>query len=287
MKILVTGATGRLGSKVVKALMERVPVNELAVSVRNPEKAAALQAEGVEVRHGNFDQPESLDIAFAGIDRLLIISTDSENELKARQHINAVDAAKRAGVPYIAYTSMANAAESRNRLAPPHHKTEQAVLAAGIPYTLLRNNCYLENELSSIQGAVAGAPWITSAGEGKAGWAPQEDFAEAAANVLTGEGHENKTYELSGPLLTMQGLVQELEEVLEKEIPLKKVDDETFEHILKEYGLPDPVISLVTGIQHDIRQGTMEVENSDFEKVLGRSVTPMRDALNNLVKVQA
>lgn len=113
MKILVTGATGKLGTKVVETLLKSIPASQLAVSVRNPEKAEGLQARGVEVRHGDFDRPETLDSAFAGIDRLLIISTDGDNETRIRQHTNAIAAAQRAQVGFIAYTSAPNASESK------------------------------------------------------------------------------------------------------------------------------------------------------------------------------
>ncbi len=164
MKILVTGATGKLGTKVVESLLKTVPASELAVSVRNPEKAEALRARGVEVRHGDFDQPETLTSAFAGIDRLLIISADGDNETRIRQHTNAVAAAEQAKVQFIAYTSIANATETTMFLAPPHRATEEAILKTGIPYSFLRNNWYLENESSGIQGVLAGTPWVTSAG---------------------------------------------------------------------------------------------------------------------------
>ncbi len=197
MKMLVTGATGKLGSNVVETLLKSVPASQLAVSVRNPEKAEGLQERGVEVRQGDFDRPETLDSAFAGIDRLLIISADGDNETRIRQHTNAAEAAERAKVGFIAYTSIANAEGSTMFLAPPHVTAEEAILKTGIPYSFLRNNWYLENEASSIQGVLAGAPWVTSAGSGKAGWALRQEYAEAAAAVLSEEGHENTIYELS------------------------------------------------------------------------------------------
>lgn len=140
MKMLVTGATGKLGSKIVETLLKKVPGNQLAVSVRNPEKAEGLRARGVDVRKGDFDYPETLDAAFAGVDRLLIISADGENETRIRQHANAIAAAERAGVKFIAYTSIANAKESENFLAPTHKATEGAIMKTGIPYSFLRNN---------------------------------------------------------------------------------------------------------------------------------------------------
>ncbi|MED4226565.1 SDR family oxidoreductase [Neobacillus cucumis] len=283
MKILVTGATGNLGSKVVDSLLKVIPASDLAVSVRNPEKAEGLRVRGVDVRQGDFDRPETLEHAFKGIDRLLIISADGDNETRIRQHTDAVQAAERAGVKFIAYTSLGNATESKNLMAPPHVATEAAIIETGIPYSFLRNNWYLENEMGSIQGAIAGAPWITSAGEGKVGWALRQDYADAAAAVLVGEGHENTVYELSGPLLTQTELAAALGEVLGKEVPVQQVSDEKYAEIMKGLGLPDFVIPIVVGIQESIRNGSLEVESNDFEKVLGRPITTINEALTQLV----
>ncbi|MFN2746403.1 SDR family oxidoreductase [Bacillus sp. z60-18] len=283
MKMLVTGATGKLGSKIAEKLLETVPVDQLAVSVRNPEKAESLKARGVDVRHGDFDQPETLDAAFKGVDRLLMISADGDNETRIRQHGNAVAAAERAGVQFIAYTSIANARESENFLAPTHKATEEAILKTGIPYSFLRNNWYLENEISSIQGVLAGAPWVTSAGNGKVGWALQQDYADAAAAVLAGDGHENTVYELSGRLLTQDELVSVLSEVLGKEVPLQHVDDAGYAEVMKNAGLPDFLVPMLVDIQKGIREGTLAVESDDFENVLGRPLTPIKEALAQIV----
>ncbi len=287
MKILVTGATGKLGTKVVNTLLKTVPANQLAISVRNPEKAEDFRAKGVDVRQGDFDRPETLDAAFAGIDRILIISADGDNDTRIRQHTNAVEAAARAKVGFIAYTSIANASESKNLMAPPHQATEKAILKTGIPYAFLRNNWYLENEISSIQGVLAGAPWVTSAGSGKVGWALQQDYADAAATVLTGNGHENKTYELSGKPLTQEQLVSALSSVLDKEVPVQQVDDGAYADIMKNVGVPDFVIPILVGIQQGIREGTLDVESTDFEKLLGRPLTPIHEALSQLVRANS
>lgn len=284
MKLLVTGATGKLGTKIVDALLKTVPANKLAVSVRNPEKAEGIKTRGVEVRQGDFDRPETLDTAFKGIDRLLIISADGDNETRIRQHTNAVAAAERAGVKFIVYTGIGNAQESKNMLAPTHKATEEAILKTGIPYSFLRNNWYLENESSSIQGVLAGAPWVTSAGTGKVGWALQQDYAEAAAAVLAGNGHENTIYELSGKLLTQEEFASALSAVLGKEVPVQQVDDASYAEIMKGAGVPEFLIPFLVGIQKDIREGTLEIESSDFEKLLGRPATPLSEGLSQIVK---
>ena len=283
MKLLVTGATGKFGSKVVETLLKTVPASQLAVSVRNPEKAEELRARGVEIRQGDFDHPETLDAAFAGVDRLLLVSADGDNETRIRQHANAVAAAERAGVGFIAYTSLANAQESQNLFAPTHQATEEAILKTGIPYSFLRNNWYLENEISSIQGVLAGAPWVTSAENGKVGWALQQDYAEAAAAVLSGDGHENTIYELSGKVLTQEEIAAALGIVLGKEITVQQVNDATYADIMQGAGVPDFVIPILVEIQRSIRVGSLDVESNDFEKLLGRPATPINEGLSQIV----
>ena len=283
MKILLTGATGKFGSKVIETLLKTVPASQLAVSVRNTEKAEGLRLRGVEVRQGDFDKPETLTSAFEGIDRLLIISADGDNETRIRQHANAVAAANQAKVKFIAYTSLGNANESSLSLAQVHRATEAAILNTGIPYSFLRNNWYLENEIGSIQGVLAGAPWITSAGSGKVGWALQQDYAEAAAAVLSGSGHENTVYELSGKARTQEELAAVLGTVLGKEVTVQQVDEDTYAETMKGAGLPDFVIDILVDIQKAIRGGALDIEKSDFEKLLGRPITPIKQALTQIV----
>lgn len=283
MKILVTGVTGKLGAIVIDTLLETVPASDLAVSVRNPEKAESLRARGVDVRHGDFDQPETLDKAFAGIDRLLIVSTDGDNETRIRQHGAAVAAAQRANVGFIAYTSLGNASENPIFLAPVHRATEEAIKNTGIPYSFLRNNWYLENEISSIQAVLGGAPWLTSAGSGKVGWATRRDYAQAAAAVLAGEGHENTVYELSGKPATQEELASILAGVLGREVPVQQVDDATYASIMGSAGVPEPVVPILVGIQSAIREGALEVESNDFQKLLGRPATPIEEGLRQIV----
>ncbi len=284
MKILVTGATGQFGAKVVEALLASVSSERLIVSVRNPEKANHLRARGVEVRQGDFDQPASLDTAFAGVDRLLIVSTQGDNDTRIRQHLAAVSAAERAGVGFIAYTSVVNAADNPLSLAPVHRATEEAIRKTGIPYSFLRNNWYIENEMGAIQGVLAGAPLVTAAETGKVGWAAREDYAYAAAAVLAGSGHENSIYELSGTPITYEDLTGILEKVLDREVPVQHVDDAAFAAIMGGAGVPEPVVPLLVSIQSAIREGALDVKSNDLQTLLGRPVTPLGDFIHGLVK---
>jgi NAD(P)H dehydrogenase (quinone) len=142
----------------------------------------------------------------------------------------------------------------------------------------------LENEISSIQGVLAGAPWVTSAGNGKVGWALQQDYAEAAATVLSGNGHENTIYELSGKLLSQDELASALSSVLRKEVSVQLVDDATYADIMKGAGVPDFLIPMLVDIQKGIREGTLEIESNDFEKLLGRPATPINEGLTQIFK---
>jgi NAD(P)H dehydrogenase (quinone) len=287
MKILVTGATGKLGSKVVEALLKSLPADQLAVSVRNPEKAEGLRARGVEVRQGDFNKPETLDAAFSGIERLLIIPTSDVqlggDKIRISQHVNAVAAAERANIKFIAFTSATKAEKSNFFLAQAYKATEEAIVETGIPYSFLRNNWYLENEIESIKGAMADAPRITATGDGKVGWAVRQDLAEATANVLTGNGHENTIYELSGKLMDHKDLVSILETVLAKEIPFQQVDDDAYAEIMKGAGVPEAFLPILITTQKGIREGGLEVESNDLEKLLERPAVPMKEALTQIV----
>lgn len=283
MKILVTGATGQFGAKVVETLLKTIPAERLAVSVRDSEKASELRSRGVDVRHGDFDHPATLDTAFKGVDRLLIVSTMGDTETRTRQHLAAVSAAERAGVGFIAYTSIAKADENPLFLAESHRATEEAIRKTGIPYSILRNNWYLENEIGTIQSVLAGAPLVTSAGSGKIGWATREDYAQAAAAVLAGNGHENTVYELSGAPITYGELAEVLAKVLGREVPVQHVDDEAYAEIMSGAGVPEQVVPMLVAFQSGMRKGALDVVSNDLQNLLGRPATPLGDAIRHIV----
>lgn len=283
MKIALTGATGQFGSIVAEALLKTVPAGNLVASVRQPEKAAELQARGVDVRHGDFDQPETLYAAFAGVDRLLIVSADGDNETRVRQHKAAVDAAVRAGVGFIVYTSVADAENSSLFLAPVHRATEVFIRESGIPYAFLRNNWYLENEAGSIQAVKAGAPWLTSAGDGKVGWATRSDYAEAAAVVLAGEDKESVIYELSGAPASQAELAAVVGGVLGQEVAVQQVDDAAYASIMAGAGVPEAVLPIVVAIQGAIRDGALDIKSDDLQKLLNRPLTPLSEGVSQLL----
>ncbi|WP_135556976.1 SDR family oxidoreductase [Paenibacillus cymbidii] len=282
MKLLVTGATGKLGTLVVEALLRQVPASDIAVSVRDPQKAGHWRELGVDVRYGNFNDEASLVSAFAGIDRLLFISTDDLFN-RVSQHKAAIRAARAANVGFIAYTSAPNAAASKLALAKDHRETEAAIRESGIPYAILRNNWYLENEAGTFHAVMNGAPWVSASGTGKVGWATRRDFADAAVSVLTGQGHENKIYELSGQPRTQEELAAIFAEAMQRDVQVVPIDDEAYAGVLKQAGLPEAAIPMFVSIQQNIREGELDIASDDLERLLGRPATPLGEAIRQLL----
>ncbi len=283
MRILVTGATGHLGASVVDALLRSVPPSQVAVSVRNVEKAHRLRALGVDVRRGDFDDVESLAQAFRGVQRLLLISTNGDNATRLRQHRAAVAEAARAGVEFIAYTSLTRADTSPMALGQVHRETEAAIRETRIPHSILRNNWYLENEAGTIQGAAAGAPVATAAGDGRIGWVLRDDLAVATAAVLAGTGHENTVYELSGPPRTYADLAAVIGDVLGRQVPFQHMDVASYEAMLAGYGLPGFLVELLVDAQRAMREGALDVESGDLERLLGRPATPLKEGVARIL----
>ncbi|MFN4179872.1 MAG: SDR family oxidoreductase, partial [Armatimonadota bacterium] len=217
--ICVTAATGKLGREVVKFLLNKVTPNELVLAVRNPEKAQDFTQRGVVVREADYDRPETLEKAFKGVRKLLLISSPSVGR-RVEQHRNVVEAAKQAGVETIVYTSVLHADRSRlGVIAEEHRQTEATIKSSGLDYTFLRNGWYVENYEPTVKNAVVQGFIIGSAGEGKISAAPRLDYAEAAAVVLTTEGHSGKVYELAGDeACAMKGLADEISRLTGKEI---------------------------------------------------------------------
>src|SRR6478672_9706398 len=193
MTLLVTGASGHLGRLVVEALLEHgTPAAQIVAIARTPESISDLADRGVQVRRADYTDPASLDAAFAGGDRLLLVS-GSEVGQRIAQHANVIDAAKRSGVSFVAYTSITRADTSDLVLAAEHRATEELLAASGLPHALLRNSWYLENYTGQLSTFLEHGVVLGAAGEGRVSAATRADYADAAAIVLAGEdghGHE-------------------------------------------------------------------------------------------------
>lgn len=195
--IVITGATGQLGRLVIQSLLAKLPATQIVAAVRNPARAVDLAAQGVQIRQADYTDPASLVTAFQGAEKVLLISS-SEIGQRAAQHRNVIDAAKKAGVSLVAYTSILHADRSPLGLAAEHAATEAYLRESGMPNVLLRNGWYTENYLASVPPALQHGAFIGSAGEGRISSAARADYAEAAAVALTAPAQAGKVYELAG-----------------------------------------------------------------------------------------
>ncbi|MCF2529085.1 SDR family oxidoreductase [Yinghuangia soli] len=285
--IVVTGATGRLGRSTVEALLERgFPAAELAVAVRSPEKAADLAARGVEVRTGDFDRPETLAAAFAGADKLLLVSANAhDNALRIAQHTKAVAAAQEAGVGQIVYTSIVEADTNPVGLAPVHKTTEELIRATGIPFVFLRNTWYFENYTAGVPGAVERGGIVGTAADGRIAAASIADFAEAAAVVLTTDGHAGKVYELTGDSAwTLADLAAEVSRQSGTEVSYTDLPAEQLAEILNGAGLPGGLVDLLVDAEIHTRGGALGLVTADLRTLIGRPATTLSDAVAEALK---
>ncbi|RYH11313.1 SDR family oxidoreductase [Tropicimonas sp. IMCC6043] len=276
MNIGVTGATGQFGRNVVAGLVARVGAESVVALARSPEKAADL---GVEARLADYDQPETLAPALQGVDTLLLIS-GSELGKRAEQHRAVIDAAKESGVSRIVYTSLLKADTSPLSLAEEHRQTEAMIKESGIAYTILRNGWYTENYTGSIPAAIEAGALVGSAGEGRIASATRADFAEAAIVVLTGRGHDQKTYELAGDdSYTLVDLAAEVSDQAGKTIPYQDLPMEDYSGILISVGLPEGFARAVAGFDVAASEGALWHDGRDLSRLIGRPTTPLRDAV--------
>ena len=276
MKIGVTGATGQLGRLVVESLKSKVSAETIVALVRNPEKAADL---GVEVIVFDYNKPEGLVTSLQGIDKLLLISG---NEIGQRlpQHKAVIEAAKQAGVKHIFYTSILHADSSPLSLAKEHLATEAVIKASGLTYTLLRNGWYTENYTGSAKAAIGAGAFIGNAGDGKIASAARVDYAEAAAVVLAGEGHEGKTYELAGDeAYTLTELAAEISKQSGKTIPYNNLTEAEYAGILKSFGLPDGLAEMLANSDTGASKGGLFDDSKVLSELIGRPTTTLAKVL--------
>ncbi|WP_162428112.1 SDR family oxidoreductase [Pontibacter pudoricolor] len=281
MKIGITGATGQLGRLVVSKLKNKVSADNLVALARSQQKGAGL---GVTVREADYTKPETLSRALEGIDTLLLISS-SEVGQRATQHHNIIEAAKKAGVKWIVYTSLLHADTSSLSLAEEHRQTEAELKQSGIPYTILRNGWYTENYMGSVQGALAGGAFIGSAGEGEISSASRADFADAAVAVLTGEGHQGKTYELAGDeAYTLSDLAAEISRQTGKDIPYKNLPEADYAAALAGFGLPEGLAYAIAGWDVAASGGALYDNGRQLSQLIGHPTTPMKETLAEALK---
>lgn len=274
--LLVTGASGQLGRRVVELLLAAGERNVVAAT-RTPEKLAGLASRGVAVRRADFDDPASLDAAFAGVDRLLLISTDEvvEPGRRVAQHRRAIAAAERAGVRHVVYTSLTNPGpESPIGLAVDHRETEAALAASGLSFTVLRNNIYADLLLHSAPAAAARGQLVNAAGEGAVGYVTREDCARAAARALAGAEAGRVVLDVTGPAVVTQAeLAAVLSELAGRPVTHVNVTPEQLQAQMVSHGMPAALAAVYVSFDRAVAAGTLAVASDAVERLTGRRPT--------------
>ncbi|WP_339760803.1 SDR family oxidoreductase [uncultured Hoeflea sp.] len=281
-KLLVTGASGQLGALVIQHLLDtrKVPASSLVAGSRNVAKLSGLADRGVETRRIDFDDAGSLQEGLKGVDRVLIVSTDALDAegTRLRQHLAAVSAAKEAGVSRVFYTSMPNPAESEVTFAPDHLKTEEAIKASGLAYSIFRNGWYMENLFMALPQALASGQWYSAAGEGKLAHISRDDIAQAIAAGLASPPAENVTYTLTGDTARSTAEIAALVSAgTGKPLAVVDVNDEQLAQGMAAAGVPAPYIPTLVSFDANTREGKIAMVTEDAATLSGNTLTSLKD----------
>lgn len=266
MKILVTGTSGHLGGLILKNLREKNSPHAIIAGSRDASKGAEV----------DFDKKETMLKAFAGVDKLFLVSTDSLTVpgLRLKQHLNAVEAAKAVGVKHIYYTSLNHPDTNPIFFAPDHYGTEVAIKESGIPYTILRNNWYMQNLEETIKQALATKKLVSSTGSGRVGYISRENCAQAAAEILLKDGYENQILDITNSKTVSYS---ELAQMLK--VDYLNIPSEAMESALKEAKLPSFLVDLIVGFEKGVLQGKYDIKNDLFKTLTGKDPESMESFL--------
>lgn len=277
--IVITGATGQLGRLVITLLLKKVPAASLVATVRNVEKAEEIAALGVQVRQADYNQPASWNAALQGADKVLLISS-SEIGQRTQQHRAVIDAAKRAGVKLLAYTSVLHADTSVLGLAREHRETEAAIRASGLPFVLLRNGWYTENYAMGIPAALSLGAVYGCAGDGRISSAARADYAEAAAVVLTSDNPAGKVYELAGDTsYTLSEFAVEISRQSGKAISYVNLPEAEYKKALLGTSLPEFLAEQLANSDTGVSMGALFDDGKQLSKLIGRPTSALATAV--------
>jgi len=282
--IVVTGSTGQLGRLVVENLLKTVPANTIVAAVRDPAKAADLAARGVLVRRADYTQPDLLDSAFAGAEKILLVSS-SELGQRATQHRAVIEAAVRSGVKLIGYTSILHADTSVLGLAGEHRETEAMLKASGLPHVLLRNGWYTENHTASLPAALAHDVVLGCAGDGRFATAARADYAAAAAAAMTLPNQAGRVYELAGDsAYTLAEFAAEISRQAAKPVAYNDMTEADFKNALTGFGLPGPLAAMLADSDIGASKGALFDDSRQLSSLIGRPTTPMSATVAAAIK---
>lgn len=287
--ILITGATGKLGGKVIETLLKNdIPVNQIAALVRDENKAADLKEKGIDIRIGDYNNRSLLDEAMKGIDKVLLVSGLDVSKVVA-QHKNVVDAAKQAGVKCLTYTS--NCLRDRNTLANrimiTHFETEDYIMDSGLNYIIFRNVLYMESMALFLLGKDFMEKGIRlPADDGRVSYALRSDEAEAIGNVLAGDNCSNRVYQFTNSrAYSFYEVADALSELSGKNITYTPVNMEAYKNSMKEQGMNEHMVELAAPFITDIKNGQGSTVTLDLEKALGRNPTDLKAGLKLLLNL--
>lgn len=277
--IAVTGATGQLGRLVIEALLKTVPANQIVAAVRNVAKAADLEAKGILVRQADYSKPTTLTSAFTGVDKLLLISS-SEVGQRAPQHQAVIDAAKAAGVKLLTYTSILRADTSPLQLAEEHRVTEAYIKQSGLPAVLLRNGWYSENYTMGVVAAIEHGAVAGCANDARLATATRQDYAEAAAKVLTSDNQAGKVYELAGDTaFTLTDFANTISRLSGKKVVYQNLSEADYVALLEKVGVPGPFAAVLGNSETAAAKGGLFDDGHQLSKLIGRPTTPISESI--------
>lgn len=288
-KIMITGATGSLGSQVLQILIQKAGSKDLSAIARDPSKLASVRDQGVNVIQADYEDKESLLKAFQGIDILYFVS-GSEIDKRMKQHKNVIDTAKEAGIKHVIYTSFQRKTETdASPIAPiasAHVQTEKWLKGSGLTYTILKHALYSDVIPMFLGEDVIDKGVIYQpAGDGKVSFASRSDMAAAAAVILTSEGHGNKTYEIAGSKSCSYGNIAKIMSNLSgKQITYVSPSAEEFRKTLADAGVPAGIIEMNSMFNEGIRQGEFDFPDPTLEKLIGRKPQSVEDFLKTVYR---
>jgi NAD(P)H dehydrogenase (quinone) len=286
MSTVITGASGHLGRLVVDQLLAAgTPPAQIVATGRDMDKLADLAQHGVMVRRADFADPSTLDDAFAGADAMLLVSTTTVGQ-RFDNARNAIDAAVRAGVSRIVYTSLVNASTARMTLADEHRRTEDYLRESGSAFVILRNGWYLENYTDQLPTITQYHALLGSAHDGRVSAASQHDLAAAAVAVLTQDGHLGATYELGGTPFTLTELAATISDVLGTPIAYQDMSVADYTGVLTGAGLPTEMAAAVADADAGLARGELFTASNDLEKLIGRAAITAREAIQNATSIE-
>lgn len=283
--MLITGATGQLGTAVVGQLLKRTDAPDIAVLARDPKKAAGLAQQGVSVRAGDYDDPGALARAMAGVDRVLLIAA-SPSPQRLQQHQNVIDAAKSAGAELLGFTSRSfrDAQGTGNVMMRDYFETEARIRASGLPAVIFRNGQYLDTLPVFLGGpAVFTAGIRVPAGQGRVAYALRREMGEAAANAMLDHRGGSHSYVLTDPQAwTFGEVARALSAISGSTVTYTPVSDDDFVAHAVGQNMPEPMARYLAGFFADVRDHQLDQTSTDLQALLGRAPAALTDGLAEL-----